>query len=145
MEWWVVIVLILVVAVVAYYITPPQYIQSVLSSLTGKPKYYCDSTNTTCINLIVELEYTCSNSVITRDFPSITSIEDITRNGDNCHIVYTVDRAAISGWKGLSMTCDIPMAKIGVVKGGSSGEFIKYCEGSLKDEYYRIMIGLLQS
>ena len=91
------------------------------------------------MNQIKELQSKCENSVITLDSSALTQTVDITNMEDNCHIVYSVDRSALSGLKGTSMTCDIPMSKTALITQSSSIELLKYCEGSMKDKFLELI------
>lgn len=92
------------------------------------------------MSYITELKNSCNDSIITQDTNSFTIDIDITNQNDNCHVVYSVERSSLSGFKGTSMTCDIPISKTDVMTQPYltiSMELFKYCEGSFKDLYLK--------
>jgi len=107
----------------------------------NKPKFYCETSDTSCSPVAELMILNCENYILTEDSPSLTMSYDITKIGDTCHIVVIVDNSVMSGFKGLSMTCDVPMQKIEVFKKSNSFslEGFKYCEGPLKDAYFKTM------
>ena len=143
---WLILGLISVAVVVWYCITYPYNVQAILHSFKGKPTYYCDSANASCISMTDDLKFNCSDSFITIDNPTSTETTDITNLGDDCHVVITITRSSVSGYTGTSLTCDIPTTHLREVleplRVGNVMPIFKYCEGSFKDKYYQTMSGL---
>jgi hypothetical protein len=140
-----IVVIVILVGIIFYLVNNQQIIYTVynelgslasnLPSFKPKPTYYCDSGNSTCYSIERNLINNCTDSTITEDTTSATTIIDITNRKDFCTIKYTIDKAAFYYSKGTSMTCDIPMNKISLATDNQYAfELLKYCEGLLKDK-----------
>jgi len=143
------IAFILVVLISIYYFFTNSNINLNLNSVLPleslfkeKPKYFCESGNETCSNFVKGLMVDCKDSIIIQDYSSLTLKIDITKLSNNCHVVYYVEHSALTGWKGTSMVCEIPLKKTSVMI-GTSFLALKYCEGSLKDKFYETVKSFL--
>jgi hypothetical protein len=134
---WILLVIIFLIGV-AYKVKPEIFNKTFYTIKafgigTSKPKYYCESTNETCINLFNEFEQKCNNSIFVVDTETMITKIDITNNGDTCNVMVFVEGSVNSQFKGTSMSCNVPMSKTNILLQSYSVEFLKYCDGSLKD------------
>ena len=114
---------------------------SIPMQLPQKPIYYCNSTKDATVYIC-----NCEESVVILDTESMTFKIDITPKNGDCRVVFTMTRCVFPDFTGKSMTCNCfsqselyTLSKF-IFDPDESAiivEPFKYCEGSLKDEYFR--------
>ena len=107
-----------------------------------KPTYYCDSSEDAASYI-----YNCVESLVILDTKSATYRIDITPKTGDCHVFFTITRSTFPDFTGKSMTCDCysqsELSELSKLIDPEPWEIpwdsFKYCEGSLKDEWFEQM------